>query len=121
PGVDDIVLHQRQKVGATGQHFSLPPGCTQEAHGLFFRSRTRVFEGSHYAPAFCANAPSTRSGVRGKNGTRTPIALATALEIAAPGEITGGSPKPMTPRSSYPLPVIICTLNSPMSIAPASL
>ena len=33
-------------------------------------------------------------GVRGSTGTRTPVALATALEIAAPDEITGGSPNP---------------------------
>jgi hypothetical protein len=45
-------------------------------------------------------AANTRSGVRGRKGTRTPKALATALEIAAPGEITGGSPIPITPRSS---------------------
>ena len=28
----------------------------------------------------------------GSTGTRTPVAFATAFEIAAPGEITGGSP-----------------------------
>ncbi len=39
-----------------------------------------------------ASAPKTRSGVNGILGTRTPIAFATAFEIAAPGEITGGSP-----------------------------
>jgi len=33
---------------------------------------------------------------------RAPIAFATALEMAAPGEIIGGSPSPMTPRSRGP-------------------
>src|SRR5262249_34960269 len=48
--------------------------------------------------AFFFNASSTRCGSRGIVGTRTPMALATALLIAAPGLITGGSPRPITPR-----------------------
>ncbi len=68
------------------------------------RFERRVCEGSvnsHDAitPPFC-NAAITRSGVSGRFGTRTPQALATALAMAAPGETTGGSPMPMTPRSS---------------------
>ena len=43
----------------------------------------------------------TRSGVKGNVLTRTPQAFATAFEIAAPGEIAGGSPIPMTPRDWY--------------------
>src|SRR5581483_605248 len=117
----DIVLHQGQQVSSTGDDFGLSPGFAQQAQRLGLRFGSDVVEGSHHAPAFCYdwitttlwcmpdgfNALSTRSGVSGRNGTRTPIALATALEMTAPGEITGGSPKPMTPRSSYPLPVIM--------------
>ena len=36
-------------------------------------------------------------------------------------EITGGSPSPITPRSSYPLPCIMWTLIFPTSARPASL
>src|SRR4029453_8769999 len=42
-----------------------------------------------------ASAASTRSGVYGALGTRTPRALWTALAIAAAVEIVGGSPMPM--------------------------
>ena len=46
-----------------------------------------------------ASAARTRSGVNGVCGTRTPMALKTALPTAACVEIVGGSPMPMTPRS----------------------
>ena len=61
------------------------------------------------------SAARTRSAVSGSVGTRTPMALATALEMAAPGEMTGGSPRPITPCSSYPLPVIMWTRSLPTS------
>src|ERR1039458_3641125 len=53
-----------------------------------------------YPRAPPSSASSTRAGVSGRKGTRTPMALATALEMAAPGETTGGSASPITPRSS---------------------
>ena len=67
--------------------------------------RIRVYEESEqYSVALDYALPSitssTRAGVSGRNGTRTPMAFATAFEMAAPGETTGGSAKPMTPRSS---------------------
>src|ERR1039458_9296943 len=51
-----------------------------------------------YRQALPSSASSTRAGVSGRNGTRTPIALATAFEMAAPGETTGGSANPMPPQ-----------------------
>ena len=65
--------------------------------------RARIFEVQCKAAHVCrlfSNASSTRAGVSGRNGTRTPIAFATAFEIAAPGDTTGGSASPITPRSS---------------------
>ena len=54
-------------------------------------------------------------------GTRTPMALATALPIAAQIAIAGGSPSPMTPRLSFSGRMSRCTMISPMSSMPASL
>ena len=51
--------------------------------------RADILKRSHHAPPFCSSAASTRSGVRGRNGTRTPIALATAFEIACAGRDHG--------------------------------
>ena len=45
------------------------------------------------------SAARTRCGVMGRLLTRTPIALATALAMAAAVGIVAGSPMPMTPRS----------------------
>src|SRR5581483_6167495 len=118
-GMYDIIFHERQQVSAAAKDLSLSPIRTQQADGLIWGGGSGELEGSHHAPAFWPNAVSTRSGVSGRNGTRTPIAFATAFEIAAPGEITGGSPSPMTPRSSYPLPVIMWTTSSGMSLSPA--
>ena len=51
----------------------------------------------HVTPS--SSAPPARAAASAAaGGTRTPRALATALLIAAPGEITGGSPRPITPR-----------------------
>src|ERR1051326_723608 len=115
----DIVFHQCQQIGTAREDFGVSPGCAQQADGLGSAVRADVFKRSHHAPPFFSIAARTRSGVSGRNGTRTPMALATALEIAAPGEITGGSPNPMTPRSSYPLPVIMWTTSSGISLKPA--
>ena len=99
-GGDDVVLHEREQVGAAGEQFGSPQFWREQSDGLLFGFGSGVFEGLHAAPPFFSSAARTRSGVRGRKGTRTPMALATALEMAAPGEITGGSPSPMTPRSS---------------------
>src|SRR5437868_5203545 len=98
--MDDIIFHERQQIGTAGKDLSLSPIRAQQADGLLWCRWAGVFKGPHHAPAFSPNAASTRSGVSGRNGTRTPMAFATAFEIAAPGEITGGSPSPITPRSS---------------------
>ena len=97
---DHIIFHQREQIGPAREDFGLAPACAQQADGLGSGIWADIFKRSHQAPAFCSSAARTRSGVSGRNGTRTPIALATAFEIAAPGEITGGSPSPITPRSS---------------------
>src|SRR5712692_3703710 len=96
----DVLLERRDEVGAAGQNFRFAPLAAQEAGGFFHRCGSGVFKGFHAnLPPFCS-AASTRSGVKGSCGTRTPRALATALAMAAPGEMTGGSPSPITPRSS---------------------
>src|SRR5438552_4861182 len=97
---DDVVFHQSEQVGSAGKDFGIAPGRSQQADRLRSAVRADVFKRSHQAPAFCPSAARTRSGVSGRNGTRTPMAFATAFEIAAPDEITGGSPSPITPRSS---------------------
>src|SRR5438034_2125437 len=99
-GSDDVVFHQSEQVGSAGEDFCISPACTEQADSLRSAVRAEVFKRSHQAPAFCPSAARTRSGVSGRNDTRTPMAFATAFEMAAPGEITGGSPNPMTPRSS---------------------
>src|ERR1700736_2370592 len=99
-GRNHVVLHQGEQVCTAGENFGVAPGRAQQADGLGTAGRAGIFKRSHHAPAFCPRAARTRSGVSGRKGTRTPIAFATALEMAAPGEITGGSPNPMTPRSS---------------------
>src|SRR5207244_10843846 len=68
------------QISSAGENVRVPPGGPQQAHSLRFGRRANVFEGSHQAPAFCPSAARTRSGVSGRKGTRTPIALATALE-----------------------------------------
>ena len=74
----------------------------ERGHALPSRSRVDVGKGLHSVPprAVLRRAPSsTVSGVIGRLRMRTPVALATALAMAAAVEIVGGSPSPMTPRS----------------------
>src|SRR5439155_25564962 len=119
-GTNNVILHERQQVGAAGQYFSISPVLSQQLDYLLLLLWTGVFKGPHARPpAAFSSASSTRSGVSGSMGTRTPMALATALEIAAPGETVGGSPNPITPRSSSPGPDIMWTTNSPTSPRPA--
>src|ERR1035438_4710750 len=54
-------------------------------------------------------------------GTRTPIALATALPTAAQIAIAGGSPNPITPRLSFSGRISMYTLISPISPMPGLL
>src|SRR6202040_4044120 len=129
----DAVLHQRQQVRAAGQGDAALG--REQAHRLLDGGWPGILESLHQIPpvalaalaAFVppwsapASASSTRCGVSGRKGTRTPVALATALAMAAPGDTTGGSPRPTTPRRSYSGPVIICTTSSPTSPMPASL
>src|SRR5262249_41739378 len=120
PWVNNISLHHRQQVAAARKNFGISPLRTQQSCCLSLLLWTRILKGSHAcAPSAVSSACKTCSGVSGKNGTRTPIALATAFEIAAPGDTVGGSPNPMTPISSYPGPVIMWTTRSPISPIPA--
>src|SRR5262249_58485980 len=106
-----MFFHQRQQIGTAGERFSLSPFVAEQRNGLFFRGWACIFEFVHQPlPPFFANAASTRLGVSGSVETRTPMALATAFDIAAPGELVGGSPRPIGPRSSYPLPCLLWTL-----------
>src|SRR6185312_12883159 len=98
-GMDDVVFHQPQQVAPACQNLGVVPLFTKQCDCLLFLFWDGVFEGSHaLAPSDSAfsSASSTRSGVSGRKGTRTPMALATAFEIAAPGETVGGSPMPIT-------------------------
>src|SRR5262249_61265557 len=100
-----MFFHQRQQIGTAGERFSLSPFRAEQHNGLFFRGWACIFEFVHQPlPPFFAIAASTRSGVSGKVETRTPMAFATAFEIAAPGELTGGSPRPIVPAWSAPWP-----------------
>src|SRR5207248_8605825 len=101
---DHIFLHQAHEIGSAREHLRI---VSQHCDGGFDRCRRCVFNCLHYAVPPFSMAARTLSGVSGSVGTRTPMALATALEMAAPGEITGGSPSPITPRSSKPGPVIM--------------
>src|ERR1035438_606874 len=118
----DVVLHEAQEVCAAGQDIRMSPLRRQQPEGLLERCGIGVFEGLHYAflPSI-PKAASTRSGVSGTLGTRTPMALATALPIAAQMAMAGGSPRPMTPRLSFSGRMSMCTTMSPMSSMPASL
>src|SRR2546423_11942226 len=119
-GRGDALFQRGQQVGATGEDLGVAPFVAQQRGRFFQRFGRGVFERFHTAtPPFCT-AAMTRSGVNGNCGTRVPMALATALAMAAPGDMTGGSPSPMTPRSSYPFPVIMWTLSLPTSLMPAS-
>ena len=101
-GSENEILHEAEEIGPTSEDFGIAPVRGEQAKSLFHRVRTYVLELNHAFSPFCSpNAASTRAGVRGSMGTRTPIALATALLMAAPGEMTGGSPRPTTPRLSY--------------------
>ena len=73
--------------------------------GFTFGCGTHILE-----PAFSDKAFSTRSGVSGRKGEVTPIAFATAVAMAAPGEITGGSPRPEDANAEDRLVLLSCRL-----------
>ena len=95
---NDILFQTRNQVGTTGEDFRFPPSWCKKAYGLRERFWCCKFERIHASFPPFSRAARTRSAVSGSVATRTPHALATAFEIAAPGEITGGSPNPITPR-----------------------
>src|SRR5262249_62154039 len=106
------------RVGAGGRRLARPPFRVEEADRLLGRFRPKVAEIVHgHLPPF-ASAASTRSGESGVSGTRTPMALNTALATAACVEIVGGSPMPTTPRSGMS---IMWTTIFGMSLMPPSL
>ena len=96
----DAVLHQTQQIAAARQRRRGGRIGPQQLHRLLARVGARVFDRMHHATPLVDKASSTRRGVSGAHGTRTPIAFAAALAIAASGETIGGSPTPITPRSS---------------------
>ena len=106
---------------------SVPPASSSVVPHLASSRPTACFGGRrpvvgevlHVAfPPFAARAASTRSGVNGVCGTRTPMALKTALPMAACVEMVGGSPMPMTPRSGMS---VMWTMICGMSSMPPSL
>src|SRR5262249_38284530 len=112
-GTDTAGPQQVEEVGPAGQHGGISAMGRKQLDRLFFGAGAGIFEGIHARPPF--RASRTRLGVRGRTLTRTPIALATAFEMAAPGEMTGGSPSPTTPRSYSLLGWYIFTTSSPTS------
>src|SRR5262249_42483089 len=118
---DQVIFHEGQQIGSAGKDLGVTPIRRQQAQRLLHRVRAHVLEAVHALSPFCAppKAANTRAGVSGNMGTRTPMAFATALLMAAPGETTGGSPSPITPRLSY-LFDIMCTTSSPISPMRAS-
>ena len=89
-----ILLHQADQVGAAGENVRFAPFRAEQRRRL-----PAPLSGLAYAKAciyafLLSSAASTRSGVSGIRGTRTPMAFATALPIAVSGLTAGGSPKP---------------------------
>src|SRR5262249_7000881 len=106
------------QVGTAGEQLGRPPRLAQQPDRLFDRRRLVVGEVLHAFPPFGASASRTFLGVSGRCGTRTPMALNTAVLRAAAVETIGGSPTPITPRSGMS---IRWTVIFGMSRMPASL
>src|SRR5262249_30300440 len=114
----DVLLLEVVQVGAAGEQLGLAPLLVEQGQSRRQGGRLMVGEVLHWAFPPFARASSTRFGVSGMNGTRTPRALCTALPIAAAVEMVGGSPIPMTPRSgmSCMWTVIFGTSRMPASL-----
>src|SRR3989338_10632375 len=119
-GRDYMVLHQAEQVGPASQDRGILPEVAEQPKRLLLGGRGRIFKGSHQAIPPFSRAASTLSGVSGKVGTRTPMALATALAMAAAGEFIGGSPSPIGPRLCWSASVTMWTTSSPTAAGPAS-
>src|SRR3989441_13128481 len=88
-----VLFERGHQVSATGENLRFTPLVAEQRGGFLQCAWCGVFKRFHAAtPPFC-NTARTRSGVKGKWGARTPIAFATALAMAAPGDMTGGSPR----------------------------
>src|SRR5262249_44940456 len=116
----NVLLHEADQVRPAGENIHLSPLRAQRPHCLRNRGGIGIREVLHYA-FLLSIAASTRSGLSGIRGTRTPMAFATALPIAVNGLTAGGSPKPTTPRLSCSAVMSRCTITSPISPIPASL
>src|ERR1700735_1980427 len=101
----DVVFHLAEDVDAARQEASLISGQRDSAIDAV---RGGVLERLHaVVPTFLTlpSAASTRAGVMGRLLTRTPMALATALAIAAAVGMVAGSPMPITPRSGMSIKI----------------
>ena len=98
-GAGDVVLHPADQVGAAGEGLGgrRPARALTASSTLAGLAYSKAFMG-HAFPSGLARAFRTFMGDIGHSGTRTPMALVTALPIAAAVLIVGGSPTPMTPR-----------------------
>src|SRR5262249_9830959 len=110
---DTVSSQQVVQIGSAREDRRVALVIRQQRDRFLFGARAGVFKGIHARPPF--NASRTRLGVSGRTGTRTPGALATALEMAAPGAGTGGSPRPTTPRSYSLSGWCMIATSSPMS------
>jgi hypothetical protein len=111
-GLSDVFFLQVEQIGAAGEQFRRSPAVVEQGKGSFQGSWSVVGEVFHSRCScrlfdsrccrgyfFPCKAASTRSGLNGVRGTRTPRALQMALPIAAAVLMVGGSPIPITPRS----------------------
>src|SRR5262249_61391704 len=99
-GLRDVVLQPREQVLAAGEREDLPAFGPERGNRVLLGRRVDVGKGFHSVPpAFCASmAARIFAGVSGRLRIVTPVALRTALAIAADVDPVGGSPIPMTPR-----------------------
>ena len=101
-GRGDLIFDPAEQVGSAREGDAVR-GIEQLDRVIDARggSEVKSVHGRYAFPSLeaAARALSTFRGVIGHSGTRTPMALVTALAMAAAVAIVGGSPTPITPRA----------------------
>ena len=98
-GRDDVVLHQAEQIHAAGERQDAAALGGERRDRFLLVRRVDVGEGFQFVPPARSSSVSSLSGVIGMLRIVTPVALRTALAMAAAVATAGGSPMPMTPRS----------------------
>ena len=98
-GRDDVVLHQAEEVHAAGHRQEAATLGRERGDRLFLVRGIDVGEGFQFVPPARSSSAISLSGVIGMLRIVAPVALRTALAIAAAVATAGGSPIPITPRS----------------------